>query len=223
MIKNNVSKNGYKLEDGVCIAIKCISDDYEITADGTACKNKKCPTPEEDVVNGQCTKKRCKVAELNEMHADDGYWDVSKNTCIATDCNKKLYKLKDGKCEKIDNRSDEQRQKDLEEKQKAYEDAKAKEQSTANKTLTALTTAATGIGGMQLAQGLSEQSADKEAAADMAAYIETMRCTYGEDKQVKAGPTEIELPGANDQELMNLRGQYLALAQDLKERKMRLV
>lgn len=219
MIKNNVSKNGYKLEDGVCIAIKCISDDYEITRDKTACKNKKCPTPEEDVVNGQCTKKRCTVDDLNGIHADDGYWDVSKQTCIATKCNDKLYKLKDGKCEKIDNRSDEQRQKDLEEKQKAYEDAKAKEQSTANKTLTALTTAATGIGGMQLAQGLAEQSADKDAAADMAAYIETMRCTYGEDKQVKAGPTEIELPGANDQELMNLRGQYLALAQDLKERK----
>jgi len=217
MIKNNVSK--YELQNGVCIATDCISNDYEITPDRTACKNKKCPTPEEDVVNGQCTKKRCTVDELNGMHADDGYWDASKKTCIATKCNDKLYKLKDGKCEKIDNRSDEQRQKDLEEKRKAYEDAKANEQSTANKTLTALSTAATGIGGMELAQGLSEQSADKAAAADMAAYIETMRCTYGEGKQVKAGIEEIELPGANDQELMNLRGQYLALAQDLKERK----
>ncbi len=107
----------------------------------------------------------------------------------------------------------------LEEKQKAYDEAKAKEQSTANKTLTALTTAATGIGGMELLQGMAEQSADKDATADMAAYIETMRCTYGEGKQVKASLEEIELPGANDQTLMNLRSEYLALATDLKERK----
>ena len=108
---------------------------------------------------------------------------------------------------------------ELKKKQKAYDDAKAKEQSLENRTLTAATTAATGIGGMELMQGMAEQSADKDAMADMAAYIETMRCTYGEGKQVKAGPDEIELPGANDQELMNLRGQYLALAADLKERK----
>ena len=107
----------------------------------------------------------------------------------------------------------------LEEKQKAYDEAKATEQSDANKILTAATTAATGLGGMQLMRGLAEQSSDKDAAADMAAYIETMRCTYGDGKQVKAGPDEIELPGANDAELMKLRSEYLALAADLKERK----
>ena len=117
------------------------------------------------------------------------------------------------------NNTDEEKENALEEKQKAYDEAKAKEQSTANKTLTALTTAATGIGGMQLLQGLAEQSSDKDAVADMSAYIETMRCTYGEGQQVKAGPEEIELPGANDQEMMNLRAEYLALAADLKERK----
>ena len=109
------------------------------------------------------------------------------------------------------NRSEEAKQK--------YEDAKANEQSTANKTLTAATTAATGIGTMELLQGRAEQKADKEAAESMAAYIATMRCTYGEDKQVKAGPDEIELPGGNNQDLMNYRAEYLALANDLKERK----
>lgn len=107
----------------------------------------------------------------------------------------------------------------LEEKQKAYDEAKANEQSTANKTLTAATTAAMGIGTMELLQGRAEQKADKEAAESMAAYIATMRCTYGEDKQVKAGPDEIELPGGNNQDLMNYRAEYLALANDLKERK----
>lgn len=107
----------------------------------------------------------------------------------------------------------------LAELQKAYEEAKANEQSLANRTLTALTVAATGIGGMELARGLAEQKADKEAEASMTAYIETMRCTYGDGKQVKAGPEEIELPGGNNAELMKLRSEYFALAADLKERK----
>ena len=100
-----------------------------------------------------------------------------------------------------------------------YEDLKANEQSLANRTLTAVTTAATGIGGMELAMGLSQQKADKEADANMDAYIATMRCTYGDGKQVKAGPEEIELPGGNSTELMNLRSEYFALAADLKARK----
>ena len=107
----------------------------------------------------------------------------------------------------------------LDEKIKNYEDKKANEQSTANKTLTALTTAATGIGGMELAMGLSEQKADKNADANMDAYIQTFRCTYADGKQVKAGPEEIELPGGNIPELMKLRNEYVALANDLKERK----
>jgi len=107
----------------------------------------------------------------------------------------------------------------LSEAEKKYQEAHDKEQSKANRTLTALTTAATGIGGMELAMGLSEQKADKDADADMAAYIATMRCTYADGQQVKAGPEEIELPGGNNSELMKLRNEYFALANDLKERK----
>ena len=118
-----------------------------------------------------------------------------------------------------DARTKEQKEADLEKKQQAYEDAKANEQSTANKTLTALSTAATGIGTMELLQGRAEQKADKEAEAAMDALIATMRCTYAEGKQVKAGPDEIELPGGNNSELMKYRAEYMALAADLKERK----
>ena len=114
---------------------------------------------------------------------------------------------------------DEDKEQILADKKQKYEDAKAKEQSLANRTLTAASIATTGIGGMELAMGLSEQKADKAAAQDMAAYIATMRCTYGDGKQAKAGPEEIELPGGNNQQLMNLRGEYFALANDLKERK----
>lgn len=100
-----------------------------------------------------------------------------------------------------------------------YNEAHENEQSMANKTLTAITTAATGIGGMELAMGLAEQAADANADMSMGAYIETFRCTYADGKTVKAGPEEIELPGGNDQTLMNLRTQYFALATSLKERK----
>ena len=107
----------------------------------------------------------------------------------------------------------------LNDKKDAYEDAKANEQSLANRTLTAASIAATGIGGMELAIGLSEQKADKEAQQDMSAYIASFRCEYGNGKQVKAGPEEIVLPGGNDEKLMSLRTKYMTLATDLKERK----
>lgn len=106
----------------------------------------------------------------------------------------------------------------LEELQKAYEEAKANEQSLANRILTATTVAATGIGGMELAMGLSEQNADANAKNIMTAYIETMRCTYADGKQVKAGQEEIQLPISSDN-MMNYRAEYFALAKDLKERK----
>lgn len=118
-----------------------------------------------------------------------------------------------------DTRTDEEKAQALAEKKQAFDDAKATEQSRENRMLTAATTAATGIGGMQLAQGLAEQRADKSAAQDMAAYIATMRCSYANGKSVKAGPDEIELPGGNDANLMKLRNEYFALASDLKERK----
>lgn len=109
--------------------------------------------------------------------------------------------------------------KNMEELQKAHEEVKAREQSLANRTLTAAATAVTGIGGMQLAQGLAEQKADKAADQDMSAYIASFRCEYGDGKQVKGGPDEIELPGGNDETLLKYRNEYIALAADLKERK----
>ena len=106
----------------------------------------------------------------------------------------------------------------LEELKRTYEEAQANEQSFANRALTAASVAAAGVGGMELAIGLAEQRADKAAAADMDAYIATMRCKYG-NNQVKAGSAEIELPGGNDETMTKLRNEYFALAADLKERK----
>lgn len=133
-------------------------------------------------------------------------WDNSDNPE-----RKQIYEKIESLMKDLDKNTDELRQN--------YENLKANEQSTANKTLTALSTAATGIGAMELLQGRAEQKADKQAEESMAAYIATMRCTYGDDKQVKAGPDEIELPGGNNADLMKYRSEYLALAADLKERK----
>ena len=118
-----------------------------------------------------------------------------------------------------DTRTDDEKAKDLKDKKDAYDEAKAKEQSTANKMLGGLTTAATGLGAMELMQGLSEQKADDEAAEDMAAYLATFRCTYAGGKSVKGGNEPIELPGGNDKTLMDLRNEYIQLAASLKERK----
>ena len=100
--------------------------------------------------------------------------------------------------------------------QKAYKDARENEKSLKNRMLGGLTMAATGIGGMQLAQGLAEQSADAAAERDMQAYLATFQCTAG-GKTYSGGTSGIELAGAN--QLTSLYQQYVDLAADLKERK----
>lgn len=98
-----------------------------------------------------------------------------------------------------------------------YNRAREKQQSLANKTLTALTVAATGIGGMMLASGLAEQKADKEAEADMSTYLNSFRCDYGMGQNTMGGAENIELPGINA--LTQTFTEYAQLASSLKERK----
>ncbi len=101
----------------------------------------------------------------------------------------------------------------------AVDDSDASSQSKANRLLTSASSVATGVGGMELTQGLAEQKADRTAEQSMSAYISTMRCSYGNGKSVKAGTEEIELPGGNNANMMKYRTEYTALAADLKERK----
>lgn len=141
---------------------------------------------------------------------------IDSNECEITKC-EDGYGISDGKQSYVQNEID---PKELKQAEDDYKAARDKEQSKENKMLTAGTVAATGIGGMELARGLAEQSADRKSAAAMDAYIGTMRCEYGDGKSVKTidvKDTSIELPGGND--LTQLRTQYLALAGDLKARK----
>ena len=104
----------------------------------------------------------------------------------------------------------------VQEAQDKYADAKENEQSLANRTLSSLTMAATGIGGMELARGLAEQNADKAAQDEMNAYISTFQCKIG-GKSYQGGTNGIEAPGAN--QLIKLYQEYVDLAASLKERK----
>ena len=220
--KCSTPEEDWNNEQKKCVKVRCTDAEKQaiIDANGTSPKwdGEKCvATKCKDETNyklgenGTCVANDCPANELTKINATTGYMENGK--CIPITCKNGYEKTEQKTCEN---------QQLLKEKQKVYDEAKAKEQSTANKTLTALTTAATGIGGMELLQGMSEKSADSDAAADMTAYIETMNCSYGEGERVKASTEEIELPGANDQTLMNLRAEYLALAQDLKERKQAL-
>lgn len=93
------------------------------------------------------------------------------------------------------------------------------EQSLANRGLTALTTAAIGISGMELAKGLAEQKADQKAEQDMNSYISSFYCEYGNTKSIKYGTKSTELPGGNNPEITKLRNEYFNLATSLKKRK----
>ena len=91
------------------------------------------------------------------------------------------------------------------------------EQSTANKLLGGASIAATGIGGMQLASAIAENRADDAAERDMAAYLATFRCDYGQGRNIMGGETDVQLPGGNN--LIELKQQFIELAADLKTRK----
>lgn len=101
-----------------------------------------------------------------------------------------------------------------------YEQARKREQSLANRMLGAAAMGMGGIGGMMLASGLAEQSADKDAELDMTAYLATFTCDYGTGRNIKGGTSGVELPGAN--ELIPLYSEYVTLANDLKMRKAQL-
>ncbi len=101
--------------------------------------------------------------------------------------------------------------------QKQYDAAVAREQSLPNKILGAAAIGLTGIGGMQLASAMAEQSADAAAEQDMQAYLNTFRCDYGDGKTFQGGMREIELPMAPG--FAQIYQEYIALAADLKQRK----
>ena len=153
--------------------------------------------------------------------SDDDY-EFKDNKCVKKSGEEKAGenqdKNKDNQDENVD---DESQKSNVEQKaidEKAYDEAKANETSLKNRMVSGVTMAATGVGGMQLAQGFAEQNADKNAESDMAEYLGTFECKIGNGgKSYTGGTPGIEVPGAN--QLTKIYQEYDNLATDLKKRK----
>ena len=121
--------------------------------------------------------------------------------------------------EEVRRKAEEERKK-LEEARKKteqeYKSARADEQSSANKALTAAAVVTGGLGGMEWASGRAEQLVDADAEREMSEYITTMKCEYGDGQQVDFGKEET-LPGGN--EMLSYYTEFKQLAENLKATK----
>lgn len=244
---SNYKTAKYKWENNqlVCKIKKC-NDGYLPNDNGTACEVSEGPCSETQVAtienatagelkkgvchateckggfepsNGKCVaiSGNCDPMPENAISAHRE-WDNTLNAevCIVDSC-KDNYTPSSDKKSCVSTLSEEDSKAKIAELQENADAMKAKEQSTANKLLGGAAIGAMGIGGMQLASAAAEQKADAAAEADMAAYIATFKCDYGQGMNIKGGEANITLPGANV--LLPLYNEYTTLAADLKTRK----
>lgn len=188
----------------------------EKTGVATKCKIHECENSDYTLKDNQCVSKNGEpCTPSNNANVTSATWQNNGGkslTCLINSCSNNLVPNED-KTACVDSKAVKQAEKNL----KA---AKQNENSFANKALTGATMATTGIGGMMIGSGLSEQFADDDAYADMRAYIDTFRCEYGSGQIAYGGDTNVDLPGGN--ELTDLYVQYTTLANDLKIRKQAL-
>ena len=185
-----------------CVATECESG-YEL-------KGGKC----ESVDDSDCDKKP------DNSKKSHRYYDAStgQTLCLIDEC-KDGYKVTNDmlSCIPESALSQKDAQKRMDELKENAQKMKEKEQSTPNKLLGAAGIGAVGIGGMNIASALSEQSADRNAEEDMKAYLATFRCDYGQGRNIVGGETNIQLPGGN--ELIQYTTEYKQLATSLKSDK----
>lgn len=186
-----------------CI-IKSCQEHYVPSNDGTACEQSSGPCPDAQV-------KAIAHATAGELNA--------KRECVPTECETGYEpNSKTRTCDQEQPKlSPEDQANKVAELQENYNNMKAKEQSAASRAAGTIGIGATGIGGMELASALAEQNADAASERDMAAYLATFVCDYGQGRFIKGGETDMELPGANV--LLPLRQEYVALATRLKTQK----
>ncbi len=192
-----------ELKKGKCHATECDSG-YEPSGGKCVAIGGNCnPMPE----NAKSAHREFNTEQNQEIclidECDDGYNLSDDNLSCVAIAKPKLSK--------------EDSEKKIAELRENAQAMKDKEQSTENKLIGATGIGATGIGGMQLASAMAEQNADADAERDMAAYLATFKCDFGQGQNIKGGETNIELPGGN--QLLPLYTQYSQLASDLKVRK----
>ena len=227
-----------------CVITKCAKD-YTPSDDGKTCEQTEgdCPTEqlpqyatEGKLHRGKCKATKCdpgymvesgECVELSgsckpttDPNAKSGHltYDEKENQeiCVIDSC-KKYYKLsEDGKSCVLSNAHSEE---ELKEKSDNVNKLRDNEQSLANRMTSAVSMGATGIGGMMLAQSLSEQRVDKESEQDMDAYLATFRCEYAGGNPVPGGTIGAQLPA---DKLFDLYQEYVTLAADVQEAKSQL-
>jgi len=201
--KLDTKQSGTDGEDGKagkCVVSKC-KKGWMPNENKTGC----------DQSEGDCTE------TAKGMHEKATEGELKKGKCYITECANGYHPSDDGaSCEQaeLSEKGSNDKIADLKDNAKKMKD---KEQSTANKMLGAAAIGATGIGAMNLMEGLAEQKADSGAEEDMKAYLATFACDFGQGRNIKGGEANIDLPGGND--LMAAVTEYRALAADLKARK----
>ena len=185
-----------------CVATECESG-YEL-------RGGKC----ESVNDSDCDKKPDN-SKKSHRHYDP---KTGQTLCLIDEC-KDGYKVTNDmlSCIPESALSQKDAQERMAELKENEQKMKEKEQSTPNKLLGAAGIGAVGIGGMNIASALSEQSADRNAEEDMKAYLATFRCDYGQGRNIVGGETNIQLPGGN--ELIQYTTEYKQLATSLKSDK----
>lgn len=229
-----------------CIIKKC-NKGYLPSDDGTICEASSGPCSDaqvaaiEHATAGELKRGECRATECENGFEPDGgkcvaisgdcdpmpddatrahrEWDSATGTeiCIVDECADGFSVSSDKRSCIEPTLSEEDSQKKINELQENADAMHEKEQSTANKLLGGASIGAMGIGGMQTASAIAEKRADEEAERDMAAYIATFRCDFGQGRNIQGGETEIALPGAS--ELSPLYTEFMELAADLKIRK----
>lgn len=185
-------------ETEYCKVTEC-EDGYERSEDKRSCE--------------AITGKDCKPKDKNARTGTRVYnQNTRKEWCKITACLGGYVVNDDGtKCEPTGK---------VKEAQEKYDLARESEQALENRMLGGLSMGVIGAGGLMLAQGATEQAADKVAEEDMKAYLATFKCDYGAGRNIQGGKTNVELPGAA--EMIPLYAEYVTLANDLKARKKQL-
>ena len=198
--KCQCKENGYEYDpnEEICISTEKNAPEPE-TIDEEACVNS----------GGYVQENKCVCVSEKHLTTPDN------KTCVCDDDTKYEFNDTAKQCFPK-NPFDEEAKKRLQEAKDKLTETDENEQSWANRALTSVSTAATGLGTMAAFSAYSEQQADKEAEQDMSNWLATMSCEYGNHQQVKAGNEEISLPGGD---LFDYYNEYKQLADRLKTTK----
>jgi len=210
--------NGYDLDSGVCVEI-CDANAREslnaksVTVRGKICVPTKCIDEYkfDDAKNPTKCIWMCDDVDKTKLHAKTLVLRDGK--CVPSECESDEFILRRDVC--VDKKLQEQ----VKGAEEEYASARENEMSLKNRLMSGATIGATGIGGMQLASGIAEQSADADAAADMAAYTQKMQCRVG-GRRYNFNEKSVNVGGENS--LTGLYSEYVALADDMARRRTEL-